>query len=185
LAGKAGAMARERNVLLTLVNPQQTPLNESFDYFDIMAPIGALVAQAVKDSNEGAIINVFAGIPATVKQELDLDLYIANKCFIFGTSGSRLSDMMVVLNKVLSGQLNTDCSVDAVSGMAGAIDGIRAVEARAIAGKIIVYPQLKELPLMPLPALAEAFPAVAEKMDNGIWTEAAETELLKIEGSES
>ena len=109
---------------------------------------------------------------------MDLDTYIANKCFVFGTSGSRLSDMKIVLEKVVSGQLDTDCSVDAVSGMAGTIDGIRAVESRTMAGKIIVYPQLKKLPLTPLTDLAKEFPSVAEKMHNGIWTYEAEKELL-------
>ncbi|MHC4855612.1 MAG: alcohol dehydrogenase catalytic domain-containing protein [Planctomycetota bacterium] len=180
LDAKAGAMAKERGVELSLVNPQKTPLTEKFDYFDIMAPVGPLVAQAVKDSNEGALINVFAGIPATVKQDMDLDTYIANKCFVFGTSGSRLSDMKIVLEKVVSGQLDTDCSVDAVSGMAGTIDGIRAVESRTMAGKIIVYPQLKKLPLTPLTDLAKEFPSVSDNMDNGIWTRQAEIELLRV-----
>ncbi|MBL7215027.1 MAG: alcohol dehydrogenase catalytic domain-containing protein [Phycisphaerae bacterium] len=180
LNAKAAPLAEDRGVKLSLVNPKTNPINEKFSYFAIMAPVGPLVAQAVKDSTDGAIINIFAGIPATVKQDLDLDTYIANRCFMFGTSGSRLSDMKIVLNKVVSGQLDTNCSVDAVCGMAGAIDGIRAVENRTLAGKIIVYPQLKELPLTPLEKLAKQFPAVAEKMDNGIWTQAAEAQLLSI-----
>jgi len=66
-----------------------------------------------------------------------------------------------------------------VCGMAGAIDGIRAVEDRSIAGKIICYPQLLELPLTPLTELGESLPSVAEKLDNGAWTAAAEEELLR------
>ena len=178
LAYKADALAAERSVKLSLVNPQKNPLQETFSYFAIMAPVGPLVAQAVKDSRKGALINIFAGIPATVKQDLDMDTYIANECFMFGTSGSRLSDMKIVLEKVLSGQLDTNCSVDAVSGMAGAIDGIRAVENRTMAGKIIVYPQLADLPLTPLTELSEKFPAVAEKLNRGMWTKDAEDQLL-------
>lgn len=179
LGQKANAMARERGVKLSLVNSQKNPVTDKFNYFAIMAPVGALVAQSVKDSLPGALINIFAGIPASVKQDLDLDTYIANRCFMFGTSGSRLSDMMIVLQKTLSGQLNTDCSVDAVSGMAGAVDGIRAVENRLMAGKIIVYPQLKELPLTPLSELHKTYPAVAKKLNHGMWTKEAEDELLR------
>jgi threonine dehydrogenase-like Zn-dependent dehydrogenase len=178
LRQKAEPMSKENDVKFSLVNPQNNPVEGKFSYFAIMAPIGALVAQAVKDSTDGALINVFAGIPATVKQDLDLDTYITNKCFMFGTSGSRLIDMKIVLEKVLADRLNTDCSVDAVSGMAGAIDGIRAVENRAIAGKIIVYPELSDMPLIPLSQLAEKKPAVAEKLSNGIWTKEAEDQLL-------
>jgi threonine dehydrogenase-like Zn-dependent dehydrogenase len=180
LGDKAESMAAERGVKLSLVNPKKTPVTEKFSYFAIMAPVGPLVAQAVKDSVEGTIINIFAGIPASVKQELDLDTYITNRCFMFGTSGSRLSDMKVVLEKVLSGQLDTDCSVDAVCGMAGAISGIRAVENRAIAGKIIVYPQLKDLPLVPLAELVKQYPSVADKLRDGIWNQEAEEQLLKV-----
>ena len=183
LGDKANTLAKDRGVALSLVNPKKTPINQTFSYFAIMAPVGPLVAQAVKDSTDRALINIFAGIPASVKQEIDLDTYIGNRCFMFGTSGSRLSDMKIVLEKVLSGQLNTDCSVDAVCGMVGAIDGIRAVEARTMAGKIIVYPKLKNLPLVPLTELGDKFPSVAEKLNGGIWTQQAEEELLKVAGS--
>jgi len=108
-----------------------------------------------------------------------LDTYIANRCFMLGTSGSRLSDMKRVLEKVTSGRLNTDVSVDAVSGMAGATDGLAAVENRTMAGKIIVYPGLIDMPLVTLSKMATHRPEVAAKLDDGIWTKQAEQELLK------
>jgi hypothetical protein len=49
-----------------------------------------------------------------------------------------------------------------------------------MAGKIIVYPKLKNLPLMPLTELSDKFPSVAEKLNGGIWTQQAEEELLKV-----
>jgi L-sorbose 1-phosphate reductase len=180
LRQKAEPLAKERNVKLLLVNPNTTPVTDTFSYFAIMAPVAPLVAQSIKDSAEGALINIFAGIPASVKQDIDLDTYIIRKCFMFGTSGSRLSDMKIVLDKVLTGKLDTNCSVDAVCGMAGAIDGIRAVEARAMAGKIIVYPALTELPLVPLAELGDRFPTVAAALSDGIWNRRAEAELLKV-----
>ena len=180
LRHKTAAVANERNVNLSVINTKKETVEGKFSYFAIMAPVGALVAQAVKDSAEGALINLFAGIPVTVKHRLDLDRYIDNRCFMFGTSGSRLSDMKVVLEKVLSGRLDTDCCVDAVSGMAGAIDGIRAVENRTMAGKIIVYPQLRHLPLVHLSALAREYPSVADKLNRRMWCKEAEDELLRV-----
>lgn len=179
LRQKAAPLAVERGVTLSLVNPQTEPVNERFSYFAIMAPVAPLVAQAVKDSRDKALINIFAGIPAPVKQDIDLDTYIARRCFMFGTSGSRLEDMKIVLDKVTRGQLDVNCSVDAVCGMAGAADGIRAVENRTLAGKIVVYPALPDLPLMTLKELAARYPAVAQKCRNGLWTKEAEEELLK------
>jgi len=179
LGDKVQALARRLGVELHLINPQEHPPQGTFSYVALMAPVGALVAQAVTASQDRTLINIFAGIPASVKQDLDLDTYIANRCFMFGTSGSRLSDMKVVLQKTIAGQLNTNLSVDAVSGMAGAINGIRAVENRTMAGKIIVYPSLKTLPLTPLADLKQQYPQVAALMDGPTWTKEAEAELLK------
>jgi hypothetical protein len=100
---------------------------------------------------------------------------------MFGTSGSRITDMKIVLTKVLSKQLDTNCSVDAICGMAGAAEGISAVENRTIAGKIIVYPQLTETGLIPLAELEDHYPGVAAKLaEGGLWTAKAEKELLKV-----
>ncbi|MBN1556016.1 MAG: alcohol dehydrogenase catalytic domain-containing protein [Phycisphaerae bacterium] len=176
---KVGALAKERGVSLRLVNPKETPLNEKFTYVALMAPVPALATRAVSDCDDGGIINIFAGIPAGTRTDIDLDAYVGKKLWMFGTSGSTIEDMRLVLQKVESGQLDTNLSVDAVSGMAGAIDGIRAVEHRTLAGKILVYPSLRDLPLTPLTKLNETHPAVAEKLDACRWTKAAEEELLK------
>jgi hypothetical protein len=125
-------------------------------------------------------VNVFAGIPAPVKHEIDLDALIAKRVFVFGTSGSETEHMRIVLRKVTDGQLDTNASVDAVSGMAGATAGLAAVENRTLAGKIIVYPELHELPLTPLSRLETAYPTVSAKLDEGRWTREAEAELLKV-----
>lgn len=180
LARKAAPLAQTHGVKLRLVNTAQTKLSEQFSYHALMAPVGALVAEAVMTSTPGAIINIFAGIPAPVKQDLDLDTYIAKGCFMFGTSGSEIEDMRIVLRKVESGQLNTNASVDAISGIAGAIDGIAATENRTLAGKIIVYPMLHDLGLTPLTDLAARFPTVAAKLRDGQWTREAEAELLRV-----
>jgi threonine dehydrogenase-like Zn-dependent dehydrogenase len=180
LGAKALPLAAKRGVKLDLVNVTKGKRGGKFSYFALMAPVGQLVADAIADSAPGALINIFAGIPAPTKHELDLDAYIRNGCYMFGTSGSRIDDMKIVLGKVASGQLDTNCSVDAVSGMAGAVEGIKAVENRTMAGKIIVYPQLKELGLTPLGELKHRLPTVARELVDGMWTAAAERELLRV-----
>ena len=179
---KADPLAASNSVIMKMINTAKTPLTERFSYFALMAPVPALVASSIRDSKPGCLINLFAGIPAPTKHELDLDTYIANRCFMFGTSGSTIRDMKIVLQKVTSGQLNTNCSVDAVSGMAGATEGIAAVENRTLAGKIIVYPMLHDIGLIPLVDLHKPFPTVAAKLDHGQWTKAAEEELLRVAG---
>ena len=88
---------------------------------------------------------------------------------MFGTSGSTIEDMKIVLGKVASGAFDTNVSVyGAISGMRGAEAGIAALENRTLAGKIVaVYPWLRDVDLVPLKALAGTFPTVAAKLDGG------------------
>ena len=125
------------------------------------------------------LINIFAGIPATVSGQIDLDAYIEKQLYFIGTSGSTLEDMKRMLSKVESGRLDTNLSVAAISGLHGATDGIRAVENRVIAGKIIVYPACRNLGLLTLSELAEKMPDVTECFNDGIWTKKAEKKLLE------
>lgn len=162
------------------INTQKHPLEEEFDYIALMVPSGALAAQSIRNAKPGCIMNVFAGIPAATRQEFDLDTLIARRCFLFGTSGSNIEDMKIVLRKIAAGHLYADCLVDAVAGMAGAIEGIGAVENRLLAGKVIVYPELHSQGFLPLSRMRDTFPTVADKMENGQWTRAAEQELLRV-----
>lgn len=182
LARKAAPLARTRGVDLRLVDTRTEPVPTGATYFALMAPVGSLVAEAIRQAGRGARINIFAGIPAAARQDLDLDLYLERGCYMFGTSGSLIRDMKAVLSKVESGLLDTNLSVDAVAGMAGAVDGLTAVENRTMAGKIIVYPALHELPLIPLSELGSRLPPVAARLSNGLWTREAEMELLRRAG---
>ncbi len=174
----AQPMAEAKGVAYITCGPAQDAMKASFNYIAIMAPIPELVAGAVADAAPNAIINIFAGIPAHVTGDIDLDTYIEKHCYFIGTSGSVLSDMQTVRAKVESGSLNTDISVAAVTGLDGAVDGIRAVENHLIPGKIIVYPTCEGLPLTPLEKLEETLPDVAAQLDDGLWNIKAENALL-------
>jgi threonine dehydrogenase-like Zn-dependent dehydrogenase len=175
----AAPLAEKNGVQYKTYNPKKQEMPDQFDYTAIMAPIPALVAAAVHNSARRGLINVFAGIPATVSGQIDLDAYIEKQLYFIGTSGSTLEDMKRTLSKVESGRLDTNLSVAAISGLQGATDGIRAVENRAIAGKIIVYPACRNLGLLTLGELAENMPDVAECLSDGIWTKKAEKKLLE------
>ena len=180
LARKAAPLAEAHGVPLRLVNTAKTQLEGRFSYFALMAPVPALIAQAIAAARPRTLINIFAGIPAGTRFDLDLDAYLANRGYMFGTSGSTIQDMKIVLDKVESGKLDTNRSLDAVSGMAGAAAGIRAIENRTLSGKIVVYPRLHELGLVPLSDLPARFPTVAAKLRDGQWTKEAEAELLAV-----
>ena len=166
-------LTRKNNNTLRTYNPQKTKLTEKFDYIVLMAPVPALVVQAIPSAANRAILNIFAGIPANVTAEIDLDQYIAKQLYFMGTSGSVLEDMKQVLAKVIARQLDTNLSVAAVSGLDGAIDGIRAVEKNLMPGKILVYPSCHGLKLTPLTELGGKVP-----LENGHWNRQAEEALV-------
>lgn len=175
----AEPLAKNNGVKFITYNAKQG-CTEKFNYTALMAPIPALVDKAISDSDKKAVINIFAGIPATVQAELDMDEYIAKSLYFIGTSGSVLEDMKLVLNKVESGKLDTNLSVAAVTGLDGAVAGIRAVENHEIAGKIIVYPSCKGLGLTRLEQIKDKMPEVYAELNNGLWTLEAEKKLLEV-----
>jgi len=175
----AAPLAEKNNAGYKPYNPSRDKIAEAFDYAALMAPVPNLVAASVRSAANRGIINIFAGIPATVSGEIDLDSYIEKQLYFVGTSGSVLEDMKTVLAKVQSGRLDTNVSVAAVCGLDSADKGIRAIENRLIAGKIIVYPRCRGLGLVPIEELNEKMPEVAECLNDGLWTREAEQALLE------
>ena len=175
----ARPLATANQLSFTAYHAQKNPPAGPFNYIGIMVPAPALVAAAVVTAAPHALINIFAGIPAQVTHPVDLQAYIRQQAYFIGTSGSDLNDMKLVLKKVEGRRLDTNLSVAAISGLDGAIDGIRAVEKQLIAGKILVYPSCPGLPLTPLTELANSLPDVAAGLKDGVWTKDAETALLR------
>jgi threonine dehydrogenase-like Zn-dependent dehydrogenase len=180
LRSKSESLATRKSVPLHLYNPKDEQAEAAPDYVMVMVPVGPLVSAAVDQANPGGVINIFAGIPAEVEQALDLDAYCNKGLYFIGTSGSTMEDMEAVLSKVNAGDLDTNLSVGAVSGMGGAIPGLEAVRDGKVAGKILVYPELGDFPMTSLEDLISQFPSIAPLLEEGNWTKAAEEELLRV-----
>jgi threonine dehydrogenase-like Zn-dependent dehydrogenase len=170
----AAPLADQHRVGYHGYNPSKAQPSEAFNYTVLMAPVPALVAQAVVASAPRGIVNVFAGIPADKTALVDLDAYVAKQLYFIGTSGSVLKDMQQVLAKVAERALDTNLSVAAVAGLEGAIDGIRAVEMNLLPGKILVYPSCRGLKLTPLAELGGD-----ARLEGGHWNIEAERALLE------
>lgn len=179
LTKKAKPFAEKYGLMYKTYNPAKDKVEEEFNYTILMVPAAKLVNEAVGKSAKSGIVNIFAGIPATVSGEIDLDGYIEKQLYFIGTSGSVLNDMKEVLSKVESGRLDTNVSVAAVCDLESAAEGIRAVENRLIAGKIVVYPACRNLGLVTLKELGEKNAEVADDLENDTWTKQAEEKLLK------
>jgi L-sorbose 1-phosphate reductase len=178
LADVVAPTARRNHVPLRIVNSITSPLKPGYTYLTCLVPSAALLSQAVDLAGQGAIVNAFAGFAAGTMAEIDLQGVIERQVFLIGTSGSEMSDMVGILAKLESGVLDTSIAMDAIAGMAGFEEAIASVINRTSGGKIIVYPQLHDLPLIRLSEVAERLPEVAAHLAEGRWTKAAELALL-------
>jgi L-sorbose 1-phosphate reductase len=178
LAGIAAPLAAEHGVRVEFVNGRTTHVEPGFSYVAVMVPAPAIVAQAIELAGEGCRLNLFAGFAVGTRAALDLDALIAKRGYLLGTSGSEIPDMKTVIGKLERGELDTNISVDAITGMEGVTEALAAVEARTSGGKIVVYPALHELGMIRLSELAVRFPTVAAGLRDGRWTRAAEEALL-------
>jgi threonine dehydrogenase-like Zn-dependent dehydrogenase len=180
LEGLVRPITQSHAVELEVINSRTTEVKPGFSYVALMVPAPALVSQAVELAGPGCRINIFAGFASGTRAAVDLNHYIERRCYFLGTSGSAIRDMKAVLRRLESGDLDTNISLDAVSGLAGVADALAAIEGRTAAGKIMVYPALSDLGLVRLSELGEQYPSVVAKLDAGRWTRAAEEELLRV-----
>ena len=87
--------------------------------------------------------------------------------------------MATMLRQTESGEVDTDRSVAAISGIYGVHEGLQAVIDNVYPGKIVVYPQITDLGLVSLDRLREVAPTVASLLRDGRWwCKEAEEELL-------
>jgi len=185
LAGIAGPLAAERGVEATFLNSRTTQPEPGFSYVAVMVPAPPLVVSAVALAGSRARLNLFAGFAVGTRAALDLDAILAKGVYLFGTSGSEIPDMKAVLAKLERGDLDTNVSVDAVTGMEGVREALAAVEARTSGGKIVVYPMLPEMGMIRVADMDARLPAVAAGLRGGRWTRAAEEALLAAGGPTS
>ena len=160
-------------------NPKTQPVEGTFDDIVIMAPFAPLVDEGLRLAREGAVVNVFAGVAKGTIAPLDLAPIAKKGARIVGSTGSRLEDMVYALRRAERGEISPNGSVAAIGSLSAAWDGMNAVAAGAFPGKIVLYPQIAELPLTALPALKDRLPNVAAKLGpGGVWTVDAERELI-------
>ncbi|MDR2975079.1 MAG: alcohol dehydrogenase catalytic domain-containing protein [Propionibacteriaceae bacterium] len=174
-----GPIAEANGVPTRVLNSTREPLASSYSYVALMVPAPPLVRQAVGLAGPDAIINAFAGFAIGTMAGLDLNHLVTSRIYLVGTSGSRIVDMETVWGRLAAGRVDTNISLDAISGIAGVPAAIESVNNRTSQGKIMVYPALHDLGLIRLVDLPEQLPQVAAAMQDGRWTKQAEQELLQ------
>lgn len=146
----------------------------------VSVPVAALMAEAATLMAPDGMLVLFAGVPNGTMAPLDMSAVYLHNAQFTGTSGSRLSDQALVIQKTVEGALSPNRSVAAVGGIEAAGEGIRAMMDGRYAGKVVIFPQISGLPLMGLAELSARYPEVAAQLGpGGVWTPAAEAALIE------
>jgi threonine dehydrogenase-like Zn-dependent dehydrogenase len=145
----------------------------------IVAPNLEAMIHAVDFVAEDALISIFAGLPLGNLLPLPLGNVYRHALQITGTSASFVADQLAVMAKSAAGELSPAQAVAAICGMRAIPDGLRAVADQRYAGRVLIYPQLTDLPLLGLSDLAGALPQVHAQLIDGVWSADAERVLLE------
>jgi threonine dehydrogenase-like Zn-dependent dehydrogenase len=154
--------------------------DQGFDDIIVLAPIPAVISEAAAYLGPRGVMNIFAGVGRGTMAQLDLSDAYLNDARIIGHSASTIDDLRLMLHQAESGQLSPNRSVAAVGSLSAARDGLQAVLDTAFPGKIVIYPNIKEMPLTAVPDLKDVLPTVYDKLKDGReWTVEAEREFLR------
>jgi threonine dehydrogenase-like Zn-dependent dehydrogenase len=183
------AEAREKGINWLCVNPTKKDDYEKtmaqfkiqgFNDIIMLAPIPAVISGAARWLAAKGVMNIFAGVARGITSQLDLNDAIFKDTRIIGHSASSIEDMITMLNEVESGQLSTNRSVAAVGSLEAVKDGLQALMDATFPGKVVIFPNIKPLPLTSIQDLRNILPEVFAKLKNGReWTKEAEQEFLE------
>ncbi len=146
----------------------------------VSVPVAGLMAEGATLMNPDGMLVLFAGVPNGTLAPLDLSMVYLHNAQYTGTSGLTMNDQVLVMQRALDKSLSPGRSVAAIGGMPAALEGIEALMNGRYPGKIVIFPQIIDLPLLGLDELREQMPEVAEKLGAGdVWTPAAEAALIE------
>ena len=153
------------------------------DDIEVMVAVASVITDTPRYLAEGGVINLFAGLKRGVCADFDPWLISGPQQVRFiGHSGSALDDQEAVVDRVISGELNPELSVAAVGGFNQIADGIRAMQNWIFPGKIVIYPHVKDFPLIATKDFKEKDAEVYAALGEGeTWTKEAEAIFLNKE----
>lgn len=145
----------------------------------VSVPSAELMAESARIMRPDGMLVLFAGIPNGTVASLDISAVYLQNAQLTGTSGSKIIDQENIIHQALNGELSPIRSVAAIGGLNAALDGIRAIIEGRFPGKIVIFPQLRDFPLIGLTELKDKLPDVAPYLAPGdMWTIDAEQVLI-------
>lgn len=191
LQERFGPLAASNNCELLTFNPQTSKKSlhdfvmeitgdQGVEDVVVSVPIAEVMAESDTLMHKDGMLVFFAGVPNGTMAHLNLSTVYMSNAQYTGTSGLSLNDQFQVMNQASKGTLNPGRSVGAIGGMNVAKEGIQAMIDGRYAGKIIIFPQFPDLPLIGLDELQDIHPDIAEKLEPGnMWTVEAEVALFE------
>jgi D-arabinose 1-dehydrogenase-like Zn-dependent alcohol dehydrogenase len=147
----------------------------------VLAPIPAVMSDAATYLAPQGVMNVFAGVARGTMASIDLSDAYLKDARVIGHTASSIDDLRLMLHQAESGELSPNRSVAAVGSLSAARDGLQAVKDTSFPGKVVIFPNIKEMPLTSLPELKDKLPTVYAKLKDGReWTVEAEEEFLRL-----
>jgi len=190
LCDSFAGQAKEKGIEFICLNPMNKETyaegmaefkKTGFDDIIVLAPVAPVISDAATYLAPKGVMNVFAGVARGTMTALDLSDAYLKDARVIGHSASAMDDMLLVLDKTYSGELSPNRSVAAVGSLSAAKDGLKAVKDATLAGKVVIYPNIKEMPLTPLAELKDSLPSVYALLnERGEWTNEAEAEFLRL-----
>ncbi|MFB2553406.1 alcohol dehydrogenase catalytic domain-containing protein [Ciceribacter sp. sgz301302] len=116
----------------------------------IVAPSAAAIAQATGLLAPDGLLSLFAGFPYGQGVAVDLAAVALTGMRFTGSTGCSVEDMRNVLSRVEAGTLDLSANIAAVAGLDTLPKALMAVSEGTVSGKIVVYPQVPDLPLTPV-----------------------------------
>ena len=154
--------------------------NEGADDVVVSVPVAALMEEGDTVMKSDGMMVLFAGVPNGTMGNVNLsNVYLSNAQYT-GTSGLTIDDQAAVMKRRVAGTLSPGRSVAAIGGLETAAEAIESVIEGKYPGKVVIFPQIRHLPLTGLKELKERLPEVAEKLgEDNMWTNEAEEALIE------
>ncbi|GAB4580532.1 MAG: hypothetical protein Fur0022_32740 [Anaerolineales bacterium] len=158
----------------------QATQGQGADDVVVSVPVAALMEEADTVMKPDGMLVLFAGVPNGTMGKVNLsNVYLSNAQYT-GTSGLTIQDQASVMERRVAGTLSPGRSVAAIGGLETAVEAIESVIEGRYPGKVVIFPQIHNLPLTSLKELKTKFPEVAAKLKDEMWTNEAEEMLIEI-----
>jgi len=183
-------LAEKHNVDFHLFNPTQSDQSlydftmqvtdgKGADDVVVSVPFASLMEESATLMNDDGMLVLFAGVPNGTYAAVDLSKVYLHNAQYTGTSGLTIRDQAQVMERALDGSLSPERVVAAVGGLEAARDAMEAVMEGRYPGKVVIFPQIHDLPLTGIDQLGEAYPEIGGKLGEGnTWTREAEDALI-------